>query len=237
MLRDEIKSYLDGNNMVCPNIPAPDQMRGSDNGLLFTSQYYILLKLRFESYENDSTWWAGVIEKCSVKPGLLSRAPNDPDQEGPDDYYGVICASKVLNRPDVAESIYRFGMKHVGVFNNENPGKFSWSALLWRQPQLLFATLVAANRWKWYKFYMWPLAFWTALVILTSCINVEKNRTDERILSWLLIKTVSEDSFLCRLASKVWYNRLYQDYGSAGMKEVANIYFQMGHPFVRYWVN
>jgi len=235
-LRDEIKPYTDVNGYVNPNIVDTTQGRQSDNAVMFTSEYHIMLSLREEDHYTDSDEWAIAVDKCMPVPGLLTRYPHDAGIEGPDDFLAVLAASKVLKRPEVASSMLKYGLAHYGSYNNTPPGVFSLVSCLWRQPQVLAATLAASNKLAWYHL---PLVVYTAAIIATSCINTPINSTDPRRLCWLLIKAMS-DSFLCKLAAKLWFRRLRKAYSvstnDAGMRAVATVYYQMGHPFARYWI-
>ena len=236
-LETEIVPYIDGGGYVAPNLVPVGQMRGGDNGTCFTSEYYILME---KNHPTDD-WskpradgWEKLIRSCMPIPGLTVRFPGDKALDAPDNLYSILAASKILNKPQVADDILLYGITHYGFYNPTD--KFQWAAFQWRQPQLLFAMLCASNNYKWYKFFQWPLAVHTALTILVSCYNTPKGDTDPRRLSWLLIQTVKNDSWLCKVASYFWYKRLYNVYTN-GMKDVASIYYKDNHPFTRYWVD
>lgn len=275
-LKSEIENgYIDTYGLVAPYVTRRDQ-RGSDNGVLYSSEYYILLKLLGEATEQDESHWAILMYHCMVVPGLIGRVPGDTGQSPPDDIYGVLAGAKVLNYPVVAELILDYGKAHYGFFNNANPnsirtkdGSIAWEALLWRQLQMWYATLVAANKKRWYHF---PLAWFTSLVLIYSCSPLDQAITyyvddankdipklkrlktslgfilkqqgipthsaDPRRLSWLLIKTVEDSSWLCKLAALLWKRRLIKDYGDEGMIGVAKQYYQKDplHPFIKYMV-
>lgn len=83
-LNDEIIPYLDGNGLVCNIIPPAGTIRGSDNGVLFSSQLLHLL--------NNSTQepYLSAILKCIGADGQLHRAPDDTSVDAPDDHYGFL---------------------------------------------------------------------------------------------------------------------------------------------------
>jgi hypothetical protein len=172
--------------------------------------------------------------RCEKEPGLFSRAPGDNDPEAVDDYYGLSAGLVAAQFPRAAQRIVSYGWKHFGSFNNANPGKWSWSTFLWRQPQLMVAEYAAAL-----KMPLWQLPFrvYTALVIATSGMFVTTSDTTNRRLNWLLIQSTKK-SWLCRSASKVWWWRLKKQYGDGGMREVNLTYFgSPSHPLVKYAVN
>lgn len=240
--------YLDGNGLVAPN-KTGSTGSGSDNGVMFSAEFLCLLEQQGEMTPILAGIWEEVISRCLPTPGLLQRQPNNQSgQEGPDDYVGLAAACAVLNRtyakagcpPCVlANQVLRYGLLHFGFFNNENPGKFSRSAFLWRQPQLIGAFIAAASKPTWLaKAAFWiigqPFLLCAAISIFVSCRNVPVTDTDARRLSWLLIQSTAPVSWLCRWAAQGWYERLYQDFPS-GMKGVARGYYQPGHPFASYW--
>lgn len=52
------------------------------------------------------------FKNCELEPGLLVRSPQrKEDQEGPDDYYAAIYASKILDNGDLARRILKRGEK------------------------------------------------------------------------------------------------------------------------------
>lgn len=238
MLRDEIRAYKDGAGYVCPNIPIPYEMKGCDNGAMYTSELYVMLKLRGEDSAFDAYDWATLIQRCMQQPGLLWRSPNDYSQDGPDNMIAVLAASKVLGVPDIAQSILSWGLSHKGCFNNVDVDKFTWQACLFRQPQLIYAALCAANKVRWWHA---PLALWSAITIAIAGFNSDVNLdTDARRLSWFL-SLATQDSWLCRQATKIWKWKLLKDYPGQqlgnpgkGLEGVRRIYFQKDHPFIIY---
>lgn len=209
--------YRDGNGLYAPNIVSQGEIRGSDNGPLFTSEVIIMRNRNLIASMIDLQNYDEVIKKCVDSNGNLHRAPNDTAEDAPDDYYGVAA-----------------GYVQIGIKSDINL-PFN----LWRQPQLLFAIMASNQTVSRWKFWQWPLAMYTALVVLTSCINTDPGDADSRMLSWLLIQATAPYSILVRLASHIWYNRLYSTYPN-GMKDVAGIYFQPkgtnNNPYSLYWV-
>lgn len=241
-LEKDIIPYVDGEGYVAPNPVIPGQLRGSDNQTMFTSEYYILLTMNEGGLlSSDKNGWETLIRICMPKPGLTVRSPGDKNIDAPDNFYGVLAASKLLNRENVAQDMLTYGIRHLGFYDPTGTPGIKSGAFQWRQPQLLFAMLCAANVYKWWKFWLWPLMLYTALVITTSCWRVPTSNSDARRLPWLLIQTVKWDSVLCRWASSIWYKRLYKDYGPTGMKAVRSIYYKGDgihpHPFVTYSVD
>lgn len=276
-MRDEFKDYIDALGYLNPHPINPNTIHNCDNSLMFTSEYYMILKNRGELTPRDATNWKILVETSMPQPGLLARYPGDTGQDGPDNMVAVLGAAASLNKPDIARQILDYGLKHFGFFNNENPrsfkgknGKINWEAFLWRQFQLAFAAASASG---WYNNAVIPLAIllglfifplmpsllnglilalvlsvytpqllflplelFTALVIATSCWRVPTSDTDARRLAWSLIQA-TQNSFLCKLAARIWTARLYKDYPE-GMNSVAEMYYQPlgSNPYAKYWV-
>lgn len=243
-LKTEIGPYLDKNGYVNPYPVDRTQGRQCDNATMYSSEYHIILAKRQEDSYRDADEWLILIDKASIVPGLTVRYPGDTTTDAPDNLYGILAASKVLKQPRVAEDFLAYGYRNFGFYNPSNPehiknkdGSIDWSMFQWRQLQLVFAAICASGRHSWWKIWNLPLAIYTALVIGISCIDEPYDNSDPRRLAWLLIQA-TEDSFLCRLASKIWYKRLYKIYPK-GMNEVAGVYYQPSglnaNPFSKYW--
>lgn len=224
-------NYVDGNGLVAPYRVTRDNVNGSDNGVTFTSEYFVILNQLGKVTTAHLDRFKGTIGRCFREPGLLSRSPHHPDQEGPDDYYGLAAACVALNDPKLATDVVTYGKKHRWNFNNVTPGKFTGSSFLGRQPQLVCALYSAAKK---FTPFILPLRIYTALVIAISCIRTPVTDTDSRRLAWLLIQATEPSSILCRLAAKIWRRRLLKAYGPTGLQAVSQIYYQADHPFIKY---
>lgn len=239
-LRREIRPYTDRNGLVTPGLYDGQHDRGSDNGVCFTSEYYILLADNQQIQPGDKEEYTRLINSCSVRPGLIARAPG-VNQGGPppDDLYAVAAASRVLDLPEIAKAVCDYGDANRWIFNADRPGNPHWyeegkdfEAWLGRQPALVCALRAAAG-----QKLNFALVIITAALIATSCVSDKKDHTDPRRLSYLLVRAVQGKHWLLDLACKVWWNRLKKDYGEEGMRAVALIYYQNEHPFRRYWKN
>lgn len=239
-LRQEIIPYQDGNGLVCPNRTQPGTLKGSDNGPMFTGEYFVLLLRNGEGIGwADDLKFTQLIYNCLNK-GVLSRVPypQQDGQEGPDDYYGVLNACKQLGITDIPRAMLKAVWRCKGALNNVNPGVFTWQSFLIRQPQLIAAMVSAAFPKKnvihtLIRLMFLPIYVATASIILTSCMFTPSDQADPRRLSWHLVNTTKGVSILCWLASKVWYWRLYKTYPT-GMLGVAALYYRDNHPFTRY---
>ena len=245
MLRDEILPYVDGNNLVAPNLVASGTKQGSDNGPMFTAELYVMLQKLGQLQGQDVADFQTRIGQCVNAEGMLCRVPigQDDGMEAPDDYYGTLNGCLHMGNTKIPRQYLMALIKNLGSMDNENPGKWQWAAFMPRQLQLMACVVAAAfPSWKnplhiLARSVCAPLFWYAALVIFTSCINTPASDTDSRRLAWHLIQTVCPFSLACKFASLFWYHRLYSVYGPAGMKGVAKIYYQPGHPFAKYWVS
>lgn len=235
-LRDAIQDYVEGDGLIAP-APNPTHIfRTCDNGVMFFSEYHILLVKNGESTYGDCFAYANTIRSCFVAdcPGLVARAPGDRGFEAPDDYYGVFAACVVLEHKTLGNQILEWGRSHFGSYNTNEPKKWTFDSWLFRQPQLAAAAYCAGSTT--IPLHIRPLLWYTAAVIATSCMGVDPSNADARRLCWLLIQAVTPYSWLCRMASKLWFKRLYKTYGPEGMRAVAARYYSAGHPFITYFI-
>lgn len=233
VLRDEILAYTDADGLVSPQATQPNQNNASDNGVLFTSDYYVLLARLGQLNDVDYINYSSLIrKKCTTMVGLLNRGPDNTNQEAPDDYYGLFSACQSLGLEILPSQIIQYGWDNWGNYNNVNPGKFTWVSFLARQPQLICAAYAAARS---APLWIYPLRVYTAIVIATSCINAPVGDTTSRRLAYHLINTMSPVSEICRIAAKIWFRRLLKDYPN-GMQGVNDIYFGPDHPLAKYMV-
>ena len=244
-IRDEIQPYRDQNGLIAPNIVPPGTLVGSDNGSMFTSEYYIILKKSAQLIYPDYADFDRIINRCINPQGMLCRIPigQNDGQEGPDDYYGVLDGCKALKNTSIPRKLLKGIIKNLGFMDNVNPGSHSnWSSFMPRQPQMM-ASMISAAFPSWLnplhiliRTLCFPLYIVAAGTIFISCVGTPPGDTDSRRLSWHLIQTVVPTSLMCKIASLFWYHRLYSVYGITGMRAVAKIYYQPNHPFAKYWV-
>lgn len=216
--------YITSTGLVCPS-----KGGGSNNGVLYTSEYYLLLFLNGELTDDDQAKYGVVMTSCFKQPGLLSRNPDGSGGgEGPDDYYGLAAAADAI-APWIACDVLKYGYKHFGSFNNEDPGKWTSKSFLWRQIQLYCCFKWAAGETPNPLFRLY-----VAISIAVAGFRTPTSDTDARILSWLVIHVAAKKSATCRVAANIWRKRLLKDYPN-GMRDVASLYFGVGSPFSIYW--
>lgn len=247
-LKEEIKDYIDTEGFVSPEPidPLETLHRGSDNGLLYTSEYIVLLHKRKELTPEDTAIYLNMVLSCIDENGLLSRHPHDNFmQEGSDDYYGVLNACKAVGNTHIARLFLGAINKYCGFLNNVNPGKPTLSSFLVRQPQFITSVIAAAFPSPYcllhiaIRLLFFPFFLITAMIIATAGIFAGKEDLDNRRLTWHVLNNTKSCSILCYIASRFWWRRLYKDYGDQGMRAVADEYYKPkdAHPFAQYWVN
>lgn len=247
-IKSEFLPYLDGNYLMAPN-PTNPHGTGSDNGPMFTSEFYIILKRNKELSIEDAQNYHSTILFCVGPKGMLNRVPEDlheSGQEGVDDYYAVLNGCFQLSITNIPRIFLRAVFRYAGALNNVDPGKWTFDSFLVRQPQLLCAMVAAAFPSKVnplhyaIRLIAYPLFLYSAVVIATSCIGASPTDADSRRLSWHLVQTLKTVSITCYLASLLWYKRLYATFPN-GMKDVAALYYKPAglnaNPYSEYWVS
>lgn len=215
-LKDLIRTgYVDGSGLVAPEPTNYSILRSSDNGPLFTSQYLILQRLAGEELDTSAL---KALQSCIDDQGYLRRVPNDPTEDAPDDHYGVLSAFVLLNLPGIGPRLPLRCLHPVLIYLK----------LLSLSPMLRMALSPIRT-------LMSPIV---ALIIAFSNHNSDPNETSNKLLTWTFIQAVASKSILCRLAGKVWHNKMVQLYDTkCPMGVIAKIYYSKGHPFITYFEN
>jgi hypothetical protein len=245
-IREDFAIYLNQWGLLDPSPVGPGTGGGSDNGVLYTSQYYIMLAKLGLLTAQDKADFAQKIGQCIDSNGILSRFPigHPSRQESVDDMYGLMSACITLGNTDIPRKILWATAKYKGSLDNVNPGSWQWGAFLIRQPQLL-ACIVSAAFPSWHnplhiiiRKLFFPFFIIAAIILALSCFKVASDDSDSRLLSWSLWQTLKTVSPICWLAGRLWRNRLYGTYGPAGMQAVAGIYFQPhpDNPYSKWWI-
>lgn len=225
----ELEEYTDVNGFVGPG-PCKGHGRTCDNHLMFSAEAYLTLT------QNPNpgnllrvVMLCDLVHKVTFPSGWFSRYPGDPGWDlTPDNLLGYL----TLCYKEQAQAL----LEHLSLYDGMitiTYDKEGW--LCWRQPQLYFAMLAVAGRLSRFNPIHIALAIWTALVIMVSGLGVDPHHDqDARRLSYLLIRVVSPKSILSRLAAKIWWKRLRQQYGDEGMRLVYFRYFGIPHPISKY---
>ena len=246
-IKDDFEPYLDGNSLMAPGPQVqPATSKGSDNGTMYTAEFYGILQKNNQITEQEKADFNQKIQQCIWPEGILCRIPtNQTDsQEQVDNYYGTLSGSKLLGNTEIPRKFLWAMIKYQGFMDSTNPGRLgNWNAWMLRQPQLIacmisagFPNFLNPSHWV-MRILAFPCYFYAAIVIALSCIGTDIENTDARRLAWHLIQATTPTSLMCWLTSKIWYSRLYRDYPN-GMRDVAAIYYQPKNtnPYAKYWI-
>jgi len=213
-LKELIIPYIQGDGLIAPSIVIPpNTFRTCDNGLMFSSEYYIMLNRNKLICADDIARYFRLIRLCIGADKHLHRSPNDLSKDEIDDYLGVLAGYAEFNF----------------IVN------FNLPLSLCRFPQLIYAWLLSKNI---PSLLIFPLTLITAAIIAASCINTAKSDADSRRLNWDLWQATKRKSILCNLAGIFWHWRQKKVYNTNNvMQAVAATYYQSGHPFITYWID
>ena len=248
-IKDDFAPYRDGNGLMAPNPVPTGTIRGSDNGSMFTSEYYIMLNRNGQLTNTDGIEYADLIEKCIGTDGNLHRAPGDETQDEIDDHLGVLAGYAEFN--DKANfglplPLMRFPqLTYAWALAKGVPALFM-SPLLYTIvytlihftkhtyfiiPAIILSILVA---------FIGSLNLITAIILGTSCIGAPVGNTDDRRLNWDLWQATKRKSVICNLAGLFWHWRQTKVYGTPNvMKAVAALYYQPSgtNPYSTHWID
>lgn len=224
-LRNDLTPYIDSDGFVMPALNTP-----STNGVMYTSEALIARIRNGEATPLDSNSYILSMLRCMRVQGLLQRDPeNTGGQESVDDYYGLAAAADEIGTAaavGMVRSSVNYAMRHLGSMDNLSPGRWQWSAFLVRQPTLDAVMLWAAGD------FVGPVlrTIMTLSIMWNSLFPAPTSDTTSWRLQWLQVQVARRHSLSSRLASILWYKRLYGVWGPSGMKAVNSVYFQPTHP-------
>jgi len=246
-----LQPYTDSNGLVQPYINPP--IDSSNNGILYTSEMIIALLDNNVLNIDEINTLNVVYKSCEVIPGLMEHNPDKSGgQDSPDDYWGCGVASAFLNN-NLAANILSYGNNkskshsqlsgsfwsklgyHIlrfyywngipQVYNNEDPGKFTWSAWLGRFPHLTAHLKWAADLSPNLVERLW----WAASLIISSLAS--SSNAGAWALCWLQVRLweLKGNGPLEWLAVKIWRWRFSKVFGNPG--NMLGQYFQNpNHP-------
>src|ERR1700676_3254722 len=232
-MKNDFASYFDGNGLLAPNPCPPGTIKGSGNGTMYISEYYIMLQKSGQLTAQDKLDYTQKINSCIDPNGLLNRTPigQNDGQEGPDNYYGVLNGCKQLGNTEIPRKFLKAVIKYKGALNNVNPGTWTFQSFLIRQPQLLACMVASAfPNFKnplhiLVRMLFLPFFVYSAIAIAVACMFQDISNTDSRRLAWHLWQNMKGVSLLCRIVGKIWLRRLYKEYPN-GMRDVASVYYK-----------
>lgn len=216
--------YMDSEGLVTTDRDPGKWTTG--NGLLYTGIFYSILALSRQADAADVRRFSDAVDPCWVgeHEGLLERNDGREDLQAHDDYIGVVAASYLLNTPH-ASKIESYGSKRCFNYNNVKPNEFSFRTWQGRFPGLIGFYRAAAKK---EQGLIQKLGF---SVTITSNALTSKEYYGSKILAWLRIQVIKQQTFDCRDAIEFWERRFRKDYGS--LAALLAGYFGEKHVFAR----
>ena len=220
-LQTDMEVYREpGTRMVALNKMPP--MHSTDNGLLFSATYIVMLRSLKQLSSEESQWFDKLVQSCEIEPGLYRRYPGDLGLNAHDDLTGVAAVS-----PELALKIYKYGEAHDFSWNTENPGKWTWQSWLTRIVGFVPYVRSAAGL---------PVGYFGQIQIIASFLfNCFEGRqeTNGKCLLYLRAKVLYGKYPLVDAGIDLWRARMAMIYPH-GMREVYAIYFGITYPFALY---
>lgn len=246
--REKFTSYIDEDGFV-QNKQWPQPFNESGNGFVYSAGRVCILRKSGEWTHTDVADFETLCKNSQIKPGLYKRSPTHKDQQGPDDICAI--ASAASEHDDLrylAKELLVYGLfPHpipfnynnvipntiFGINNDTGKRKINWSAMFFRQPQLIAHFMYAWNKWKPPFFLRWV---WN-LTIKTNGFKGDTEDQDSWVLSWHLINAYRNSKFRTDKQDQLvheWYERFYKQW-PGGMKELLTRYFGFSHPLALEW--
>ena len=256
-IREDFAAFTDAHGLLQP---APGSTGG--NGLRYTSEKIHALKARGILSEDDCWAYANVVLSCEKEPGLLSRAPGHPDQEGPDDIVATISGSCAAGLPFIAREILQYGERSraslgliLRCFFKRKGGLTFWrNALCWVMTPIkvryVYKNGDGPDDWDqaWLGRQVQVIAalkcaagkeptffeclWWAGAVWLAR--KADPKDQDAWVLTWHLVRSKRPESLLCDWAASAWIKK-YRSVHPEGLGKILGDYFQnANHPLARY---
>lgn len=223
-LQTDIEVYREpGTRMVALNKMPP--MHSTDNGLLFSATYIVMLRSLNQLSDTEMDWFDGLAKSCEIEPGLYRRYPGDLGLNAHDDLTGISCVSREL-----ASKIYQYGEEHDFSWNTEYPGQWTWRSWLARIVGFVPFLRVAAGL---------PIGYFGQLQIVASfLVNCFEGRqeTNGKCLLFLRAKVLYGKYPLVDAGIDLWRGRMMQLYPQ-GVQGMYAIYFGATYPLTLYAPN
>lgn len=221
---DDFERYTNERGLVSR---APGASTGND--LLYSCLAEIVKAKNWAPLETGKL--LGAIRKhAEILPGLYKRPGWEQDQTALDDYIGLIAWSSE-HCPVIAEEVWAYGKRAEFPIQYYYPTTgqkhFDIHAWLGRSPSFVaHVDWGAGETPSWFHRLAWAVA-----VAFSGSMHSQ----DEWVLSWCLIQVAGNKSWLERLATRIYYRRLYKNF-PRGLKDVFAIYFKdPEHPLSKWW--
>lgn len=185
----------------------------SDNTIMFSVIYYMLLQKRREATYYDLEWIEGLISMRRLQNGVYCRRVGDTWPSAHDDHVAAAAATAYR-----AEQVYLYGKAHRWCWPTENR-KEGW---FWRFPFFVpFVEMVSQGHTN----VLFQLSFCVAFLL-----NAVKGRAHDnsRMLLWVMQERAFGKHWLVDRALDLWRKRV----GSPA--KIFQDYFRPEHPLSKY---
>lgn len=223
-IKDDFKSLIGDWGLINSR---PGETR-SDNGALFTTEYYLCLKRHNQILPEDINSYHNLMAQLISPTGLTYRQPGFLAIDSPDNLIAFAIGSKVFGC-DFAERIIKYGKSTFPryLYNNVEPGKFCFQAWMGRQPGLIGFIKYCANKW------VNPFEWLCLYVGIYLTMRKPKENTSDKMLTQLIVEQLP-DSFIANRVKNHWNEYIIQTYGN--LNNLVKIFFPDDNPFNWWWV-
>ena len=192
------------------------QPHGSDNGVLFSTQYLVLCAKAGEGLDLNHVKVMNAIQAC-LNGGNPVRAPGNMQLNSPDNLLAMSASYK-----GNALAVYNYGWPLFN-YNTPSPGKFTIDSWLGRQIGLIgFIQMVAGK-------IVNPIRLLALYVGIWLTSRNPLTETSDRLLAQLMIDTMP-NTWYTRPLINWWHNTIRQQYAN-GINDCVKLYFGPSHVF------
>lgn len=230
-LHEAIGPYLEKKWPFVGLTPNPSD-HSTDNAILFSGTYAVLMWQPVASYQDRwaeiRSWFLKLEVQLRVRfdGAVYDRYPMDSSSLNSHDNLIGLMAALYFYCPLKNIDIWRWGEKHWGSWNNQDPDKWTFASWLARIPGVWAFVKAAAGR---------PMNILDQLVWAAACVwscFSKKEDTSGKCLQYLQNQVVWGKHKICDWAIIHWREQMLSMY-PGGMKEVYAIYFGKEHPFAQ----
>lgn len=199
----------------------------SDNGALWTTEYYLCLKRLGILTGYDLDEYEDIMNQLIDSEGFTYRQPGLKVIDSPDNLIAFAVGSKAFGC-DFAKRILRYGRTTFPryVYNPKDPGKFKLEAWMGRQPGLIGFLKLSADEW------VNPFEWLFLYVGIFLTMKKPFLDTSDKLLTELIVEQLP-DSFMSGFVKRKWREYLEKNYN--GINGVVSIFFTGENPFKKWW--
>ena len=207
------------------------------NGLLYLSECIVLACLNKTINAGIVSQFNRALDFCTVEPGLYKRSKENYDNQGPDDFIGLLAASGFVN-PKYAQDFIAYGKENAWNYNIPSPRVFSLKTWFGRFPALIAHAYHSIGA----DVPVLHSSAWIAGVIGQTLKSPVKDQSGW-MLSWLMVQNYihnGKSTYAKELAVWIYkqavkakgiqFNEIFKAYNGGEESEPL-------HPLRRYWFN